>query len=375
MAQKTFYTNLRNHNIPETKGISAKFYGKGLIRKVKKNSISLIDNNSTISHVYVKKQNSTRGNSIQLLLTKLQHKRNKVYTGNFLLASSKIKVDSPAINFLKKLEGLTLNAKTSPIFKKINLTKLKERILTTLKSFKTNNQTDIFEERSRSLKYIKAKLVEKLINSSFEKKEKFFFLEKTKNSLKKIMKEEIVSLRKTTIMKQRSFKKFPLIIVKRSGKAGFTGYGSGMTKFLPRSNFSLVKNSIFLKLQKKIQLKAKNWEIIKSLKSLIPFRTMPAVLGKEIKIIPNNYKKNYSQSSMKKNKKNRADKKPRVSIKGIFLHTHKKIAYKRRKKSFQKKSTKISPQDENKTKQNQKRGEQLPRTSNFKKTKKLPNRD
>ena len=56
MSQKTFYTHLNNLVLPEMKTVSTKIYNKGLIRKEKENKIRLVDNNSIISHIFVRRK-------------------------------------------------------------------------------------------------------------------------------------------------------------------------------------------------------------------------------------------------------------------------------------------------------------------------------
>jgi len=137
MSQKTFYTNLISLKLPEMKAISSEIYNKGLIRKEKKDKIRLVDNNSLISHIFVRRKKFGRGNSIKLLKTTLQHRRDHYYTADFLLATSKIHLNNPANNFLQKLKNLRRKKRTINILNnhKFNLLlKSKRNILANKRS-------------------------------------------------------------------------------------------------------------------------------------------------------------------------------------------------------------------------------------------------
>lgn len=106
MSQKTFYTHLNNLVLPEMKTVSTKIYNKGLIRKEKENKIRLVDNNSIISHIFVRRKKLVRGSSLKLFKTRLQHRRDDFYTGDFLLATTKIRFKNAAPDLLQKLQNM-----------------------------------------------------------------------------------------------------------------------------------------------------------------------------------------------------------------------------------------------------------------------------
>jgi hypothetical protein len=127
MAQKTFYTNLINLKLPEIKTVSAEISNKGLIRKKRKNKIRLVDNNSIISHIFVRREKHVRGNFIKLLKTRLQHRRDDFYTGNFILATSKINYKNPANNLLQKLKLLRRDKKKENLKVKLLISKINKK--------------------------------------------------------------------------------------------------------------------------------------------------------------------------------------------------------------------------------------------------------
>jgi hypothetical protein len=106
MSQKTFYTHLNNLELPEMKTVSTKIYNKGLVRKEKENKIRLVDNNSIISNIFVRRKKFVRGSSLKLFKTRLQHRRDDFYTGNFLLATAKIRFKNAAPDLLQKLQNM-----------------------------------------------------------------------------------------------------------------------------------------------------------------------------------------------------------------------------------------------------------------------------
>ena len=365
MVQKTFYINLTNLKLPEIKTVSAEISNKGLIRKKRKNKIRLVDNNSVISHIYVRREKHVRGNFIKLLKTKLQHRRDDFYAGNVILATSKINYKNPANNLLQKLKLLRRNKKKESLKVKFSISAInKKQTLSKLNFLRESKKVLIKKiHLTHGDKYEKINIKnQKRIKSFFSKnahpkisnkKDKLNRSFKKRKFHTKITKQ---SSKKTVWFKKKSFSnKFPLIILKKSGWAGYKGFGSGIKTFLPKSNSGLAKNDAFLHLQEKTQLLKKNWKQLKRLSFLIPFRIIPAILGKKLKIIPVSFKKNYYQVSLKKWKKTRAYKgrkgrKNRNSIKGIFLHSHKRVIKK-------KKDSKI--ENKNETKSNKKNDQQF----------------
>lgn len=139
MSQKTFYTNLSNLKLPEIKTISTstEIYNKGLIRKEKKNRIRLVDNNSIISHMFVRRKKLVRGNSLKIFKARLQHRRDDFYTGNFLIATSKIRFKNAPTDFLQKLQNMRQTEKVVSVphteFSRLQLVK-KNKAIARIKS-------------------------------------------------------------------------------------------------------------------------------------------------------------------------------------------------------------------------------------------------
>jgi hypothetical protein len=71
---------------------------------------------------------------------------------------------------------------------------------------------------------------------------------------------------------KRFSKKFPVIVTGPRLWAGGKAYGCGMKKFVPKSSFILAKKRILSHFQEKTELGAENWQQLKRLKSVIPFR-------------------------------------------------------------------------------------------------------
>ena len=396
MSQKTFYTNLTSLKLPEIKTISTKIHNKGLIRKEKKNKIRLVDNNSVISHIFVRKEQFARGNSLKLLKVRLQHRRDDFYTGNFLLATSKMNLKSAATNFLQKLENLRRRKKEISVPRNKVHTIQNTRILS-LKSSQVN-------VLPRSRKTIVQKM-RKTVGDERRMKVKSWFVNSTSknasetkrkslNRLKRILplrlrkkifhgkilqKGKLLSSKKEGLKKLKRFsRKFPVILAGPSLGAGFKAYGCGMRKFLPRSSLLLAGKKILSHIQKKTQLDTKNWQQLKTLKSVIPFRVLPAMLGQSLKMTPLRFKNSYSQVSMKKWKKTRAIRRSRgrkpaaISFKSVFIHTHKKLIRKRLPELLPRV---LNIQDENNAKSNKKTNRYFSNKSNTKNTTAFPVRN
>jgi len=105
---------------------------------------------------------------------------------------------------------------------------------------------------------------------------------------------------KTRIRKvKRISNKFPLRILGKSRKGGFSAYGSGLKNFLPKRSVRFAINKAFLHFQKKTQFSPEKLKQFKNLKSIIPLRVTPGFLGKKIVVTPPAFRNNYSQVSMK----------------------------------------------------------------------------
>jgi len=400
MSQKTFYTNLTSLKLPEIKTISTKIHNKGLIRKEKKNKIRLVDNNSVISHIFVRKKQFARGNSLKLLKVRLQHRRDDFYTGNFLLATSKMNLKSAATNFLQKLENLRRRKKEISVPRSKVHTIRNTRILS-LKS----SQVNVLHRSKQMVVQKMLANIRKTVGDERKMKIKSWFVNSTSrkagetkrkslNRLKRLsplrlrkkifhgkilQKGKLLSSKKKRLKKLKRFsRKFPVILAGPSVGAGFKAYGCGMRKFLPRSSLLLAGKKILSHIQKKTQLDTKNWKQLKTLKSVIPFRVLPAILGQSLKITPLRLKKSYSQVSMKKWKKTKAIRRSRgrkpapISFKSVFIHTHKKLIRKRLPELLPRV---LNIQDENNAKSNKKTNRYFSNKSNTKNTTAFPVRN
>lgn len=358
MSQKTFYTNLTSLKLPEIKTISAEIYNKGLIRKEKKNKIRLVDNNSIISHIFVRKERFVRGSSLKLFKARLQHRRDDFYTGNFLLATPKIHFKTAATDLLQKLENLRRRKKEVSVPRPDFYTR-RNKILSSLKSselkvipkskririikIRKDMRKVMKEEKGKKIRsWLISPASKKTLNATkrirLRKLKKLSPLRLKKKALRgKILpkKKQIISKRNVLTKLKRYSKKFPVMIAGPAVWAGFKVYGCGMKKFLPKSSLLLAGKKILSHIQEKTQLDARNWQRLNRLKSVIPFRVLPAMLGQSLKITPLRFKNTYSQVSMKKSKKTRAIGKSRgkkrtpISIKSVFIHTHKRLIRKK----------------------------------------------
>ncbi len=343
------------------KTVSTKIYNKGLVRKEKENKIRLVDNNSIISNIFVRRKKFVRGSSLKLFKTRLQHRRDDFYTGNFLLATAKIRFKNAAPDLLQKLQNMRRRKKviSVPRTKISRLHRLKQNRLDLslehrLRRFSPKLRQGLMKRarsmltksiRSREKRRIKSWFVNPISNKSLDKAEEMklkkaieFLSVKLK---KKLFKDKILPIKKQINSKEnklrkvkRFSKKFPVIVTGPRLWAGGKAYGCGMKKFVPKSSFILAKKRILSHFQEKTELGAENWQQLKRLKSVIPFRVLPAVLAKTVEIAPLWFKHNYSQVSMKKWKRNRAigtkgRRRNPISIKSVFISTNKKL--KRRK--------------------------------------------
>lgn len=342
MSQKTFYTHLNNLVLPEMKTVSTKIYNKGLIRKEKENKIRLVDNNSIISHIFVRRKKLVRGSSLKLFKTRLQHRRDDFYTGDFLLATTKIRFKNAAPDLLQKLQNMRRRKKviSVPYSESYRLHRLRRNKL----DLTLEHRLRKFSPKLRQGLMKRArKMLAKSIRDKEKKRIKSWFvpisdrtLDNTKEmKLKKVIKflsiKKQISSKKNKLVKvKRLSKKFPVIVTGPRLWAGGKAYGCGMKKFVPKSSFILAKKRILSHFQNKTELGAENWQELKRLKSVIPFRVLPAILAKEMKITPLAFKHNYSQVSMKKWKRNRAigtkgRRRNPISIKSVFISTNKKL--------------------------------------------------
>lgn len=357
MSQKTFYTHLSDLKLPEIKTISTKIHNKGLIRKERENKIRLIDNNSIISHIFVRRKKLVRGSSLKLFKAKLQHRRDDFYTGNFLLATSKIRLKNAASNFLQKLQNMRRREKVAsvpptkiPLSLRLRLDKANLALKSSPRKISPESRRKLMKKvysiairkiQNKEQKKVKSWFVNPISNETRRKRIilkrviKFLPLELKKKAFqgKILLKKKQISSKKNKLRKmKRLSKKFPVMVTGPKLWAGGKAMGCGMRKFVPKSSFLLAEKRILSRFQKKTELNTENWQQLKRLKSVIPFRVLPAFLAKSVKITPLWFKHNYSQVSMKKWKKNRAigtkgRKRNPISFKGVFIHTNKKLIW------------------------------------------------
>lgn len=242
MTQKTFYINLEKQEFNHLKVINEKIKFKGLIREVigDNQNIKVLDNNSTISNVYIKKKKNI-GAPLNWNMFSFKHKFNEDLTLKLPLGYTtntdglvKDYQKKLAIHFKKK-SFKRINKKAGVTLKRNEILKIKKPFLLPFKI----KRLKLLNEKKKIKKVIK-----KMRINDFKKQKGF----------SKFLKIQL--FKSKHLSKKRKIKKVirrnPAILLNKN-KGGCLAYSAGLKGFVPKSQIKLAYKAFFNRCKKKFK--------------------------------------------------------------------------------------------------------------------------